>query len=107
MNQQQASYPDLLALARTMSAEGCDIEDILDALRAKSPSIIQSMKVLRDVLGVPMDEAKQLVHHSRAWSDMRDEHSELHERAEAANDNEVTQREDGSLRVDIDLTEQR
>ena len=103
----QLVYPELVALARIMLAEGADIETILDAMRERSPSIIQSMKVVRDILGVSMEDAKQLVHHSRAWSDMRDEHSELHERAEAALRRQPQPNADGSLGVDMDLREER
>lgn len=99
-------YPELVELARAMLGRGADLEEVLEALREKCPSIIQSMKVVRDVLGLPMNEAKDLVHHSRAWGDMRDEHSELHEQAEAAVQVKPEQNADGSFRVEFDLTEE-
>ena len=104
MDQQLAIYPALVDLARSMLGRGADLEEVLEALRERSPSIIQSMKVVRDVMGLPMNEAKDLVHHSRTWSDMRDEHSTFHEQAEAAMQAHPTQNPDGSLRVEIDLT---
>ena len=93
----------MVELARLMLGRGDDIQRVLEALREKSPSIIQSMKVIRDVLGVPMNEAKDLVHHSRAWSDMRDHHSDFHAEAEAVNDAQITRNADGSFRVTLDL----
>ncbi len=103
MDEQMAMYPALVDLARAMLNRGAEVEEVLEALREKCPSIIQSMKVARDVLGLPMNEAKDLVHHSRAWSDMRDRHSELHEQAEAAAWSKPTQNADGSFRVELDL----
>lgn len=104
MDQQLAMHPELVDLARAMFGRGADLEEVLEALRARSPSIIQSMKVVRDVLELSMSEAKDLVHHSRAWSDMRDEHSELHEQAEDAIPVKPTQNADGSFRIELDLT---
>jgi hypothetical protein len=107
MDHQIALYPELIALAQEMFDSGAEIEPILEALRSKSPSIIQSMKVMRDILNLPMSEAKNLVHHSRAWSDMRDVHSELHEQAEAALRYPATLNSDGSFRAEIDLNEEQ
>lgn len=106
MDQEIARYPELVALAQKMLNNGCDIELILEALRRKSPSIIQSMKVMRDILDMPMDEAKNLVHHSRTWSDMCNDYSKLHEQAEAALRHRVTPNSDGSFRAEIDLSEE-
>ncbi len=105
MDEQLAMYPAMVELARLMLGRGDDIQEVLEALREKSPSIIQSMKVVREVLGVPMNMAKDLVHNSRAWSDMRDIHSELHAQAEAVENRKPTQNADGSFRVELDLTE--
>src|SRR5207302_6999156 len=45
------------------------------------------------------DQAKGLVHHSRAWSDMRDWHSELHEQAATVVRDKATKKADGSVRI--------
>lgn len=103
MSQEQHSYPDLVALAREMVGRGEHLEDVLEALRERSSSIIDSMKVVRDVMGLPMHEAKSVVHNSRAWSDLRDEHGEFHERAEASVEGQAKRRPDGSFRVEVDL----
>jgi hypothetical protein len=82
MDEELAKFPELVKIGREMMNAGRSTEEILTALRAFSPSVIQSMKVMRDLLNVPMDEAKLLVHRSRTWSDMRDVFSEVHEIAE-------------------------
>ena len=103
MDEQQMMFPKLVQLTRSMLAEGADMEAVLEALREKSPSVIQAVKVIRETLEVSLAEAKDLVHHSRAWSDMRDELSELHDRAEEASPENLIQREHGSASVQIDL----
>lgn len=103
MSASSANHEDLVSLAQTMLSTGAELEEVLDALRACMPSPIAAMKVVRDVLRIPMDEAKQLVHFSRTWSDMRDEHAELHERAEASFTGDLRREEDGSYSVDVHL----
>jgi uncharacterized protein with HEPN domain len=104
MKESKATLSELAATARAMRDRGEGIEDILEALRNKSPSITQSIKTMRDVLSVPLQEAKHLVHYSRTWSDMRDPIAELHEHAESiAEDYGSTREPDGTSRVEIDL----
>lgn len=104
MDEELTKYPELLTLARSMQAAGSEMDEILEALRDRSPSIIQSIKVLRDVLGIPLPDAKRLVHRSRVWSDMRDSFSEVHEAAETEYAERTSEGENGSMQVRIDLT---
>lgn len=103
MDEELAKYPALLALARSMKAADKGVDDILDALREASPSVIQSIKVIRDTYGIPLPDAKLLVHRSRVWSDMRDSFSEVHELAETEYAENTSEEEDGSMQVRIDL----
>jgi hypothetical protein len=103
MDEELAKFPDLVRVGREMMNDGKNIEEILTALRAYSPSVIQSMKVMRDLLGIPMDEAKLLVHRSRTWSDMRDVFSEVHEIAENEYRNVSQEGPDGTIQARIDL----
>jgi hypothetical protein len=103
MDRELEKYPALLNLAREMLSLDAPIEEVLERLREESPSIIQSIKVVRDVLDLPLGQAKDLVHFSRTWSDMRDPISELHEQAEAAAPSEPVQNLDGSYRIELDL----
>jgi ribosomal protein L7/L12 len=72
------TYPELLALGLRLRAEGRDFDEILVALRARSESIIQSMKVVRALTGWRLREVKLFVHHSAAWADRREEFEALH-----------------------------
>jgi hypothetical protein len=107
MDEELAKYPELLALARSMTAAGHSLDDILEALREHSGSVIQSIKVIRDTLGIPLPEAKRVVHRSRVWSDMRDAFSELHEVAETQYAEATSEGENGSKQVRINLAEPR
>jgi fatty acid-binding protein DegV len=57
MDEYRELYPELLAAARRMLEEGSDLEEILRALRQRCPSIIQSIKVVRDLKGMPLEGA--------------------------------------------------
>jgi ribosomal protein L7/L12 len=104
MDEELAKYPELLTVAQNMMAAGHTVDDILEALRERSPSVIQSIKVMRDVLHIPLPEAKRLVHRSRVWSDMRDAFSEVHEIAETEYAEATSDEQDGSKQVRIDLS---
>ena len=71
-------YEELLALGRRLHSEGRPLEEILVALRARSESINESMKVVRALTGWSLREAKPFVHESAAWADRRDEFDRLH-----------------------------
>jgi hypothetical protein len=107
MDKELAKYPELLALAQSMLRDGSGVEEILEALRERSPSIIQSIKAIRDTLHIPLPEAKLLVHRSRAWSDMRDVFSEVHDLAESEYADATSDAEDGMKQVRIDLLDRK
>lgn len=98
----------LKVIAKEMLDRGVEVEEVLQALRDESNSIIQSIKVMRDVMHISLADAKTLVHYSRAWSDMRDPHAELHERAEIAlGENRAVLQSDGTFSVKIDLDDKK
>ncbi len=104
MDEYLAQYPQLRALAEEMHTRGQELDEILSALRDRCPSIIQSIKVVRDVMQVPLTEAKMLVQSSSAWSDVEEDHAAFHEDAEAVYGDMVQEHEDGSSILRIDLT---
>jgi hypothetical protein len=59
--------PAMFAIAERLDGGGASVETILAELRKASPSIIESMKVVRDLRQWPMDRAKLAVHNSEAW----------------------------------------
>ena len=76
--------PALFAIAKRLDGVGASLETILAELRKASPSIIESIKVVRDLRHWPMDQAKLAVHNSETWRDVRDLNDQLHEDAERA-----------------------
>ncbi len=75
-----ANYERYLGDARELLKQGEAVEVVLAFVRKAGASPIDSIKVLMDVTGVPLAEAKHTVHFSEAWRDMRDDHEEFHER---------------------------
>jgi ribosomal protein L7/L12 len=65
-----------------LTREGISQDDILTQLRASGHSIIASIKALRDGTGMSLAAAKQAVHFSRAWADLRENNEALHEAIE-------------------------
>jgi ribosomal protein L7/L12 len=73
-----------LSAARRMRSEGVDTEYIVGYLRASGLYQIQSIKILREIDGLNLAQAKKLVHLSRTWADTRDADDSLHDSAERA-----------------------
>lgn len=64
--------------AMIVAGDGSEEELIAD-LRAEGCSKIESIAVLREVLGVNLGDAKRLVHCSSTWSDVRHRDDEFHD----------------------------
>jgi hypothetical protein len=60
------------------------IEDFLAALRAEGHSRIHSIRALREREGCSLAEAKEIVHTSRAWADLREDTERFHASVERA-----------------------
>lgn len=71
--------PALVAFAQEAIADNEDNETILAALRARGVNVIDSIRLLKKVRGLSLQEAKKEVHFSRAWSDMRESFDQFHE----------------------------
>lgn len=61
-----------------------ELNEVLYELRADGFSPIDSIRVTRAVLHVSVGEAKDIVHRSQAWADLRSNFEVLQEAAEAA-----------------------
>jgi hypothetical protein len=73
-----------LALGRRLKAEGATTEKLLQAFRSSGVDIIGCMRLLTEINGLSLAEAKKVVHFSEAWADLREEHERFHERLEKA-----------------------
>jgi len=61
--------PRVVADARRLAAAGADRETLLFFLRERGFNKIDSIKTVRELYGLAMPEAKQLIDCSAAWSD--------------------------------------
>ena len=62
---------DLVPLARRLRASGVGIDGVLAELRSRGASVVESLKVIREVEHLTLGEAKVVVDESRAWADRR------------------------------------
>jgi len=70
--------------AKKLSIDGSSSEEILVFLRRQGCSKVEAIKILVELEGVPLSEAKRRVHCSRAWADTRQRDEEFHESIDRA-----------------------
>lgn len=58
-----------------------NMESFLQELRARGAGQIDCIKAVREIAGISLGEAKEIVHYSRTWADMREASEALHETA--------------------------
>lgn len=73
------SDPTLDELARSLRADGLSLDDTLARLRESGASIIDCLKTVRAVEGIPLGEAKLIVDASPAWASHREGNRRLRE----------------------------
>lgn len=61
----------LIELARRVEDRGGSTDDILSAIRDAGATPVQSMKVLCDIRGIGVGEAKRVVWDSPVWAERR------------------------------------
>jgi ribosomal protein L7/L12 len=60
-------------------AHGASDEDLMAFLRAEGCSKIDTILVLREIQDLSLGKAKELVHLSRTWADVREKDDTFHE----------------------------
>jgi ribosomal protein L7/L12 len=68
----------LVTRARETLSHGGDVEEVLALLRQSGCSKVESIKLLREIAGLGLGEAKRRVHLSETWRDRREADDELH-----------------------------
>ncbi len=81
LEQPKPPDPEVVADAHRLAAAGADRETILVFLREKGFDKIDSIKTARELYGLSMPEAKDLIDHSAAWSDRFHQDMEFRETA--------------------------
>jgi ribosomal protein L7/L12 len=72
---------DLKGLARRLRSEGIEWDEVLARLRCDGATIIESVKIVRELDSVTLGKAKDLVDSSIAWSDQFSENDALRKTA--------------------------
>lgn len=70
-------YSSIVSAARRMREGGQEIESVLAFLRSSGFSIIDAIKAIREIEVCSLGIAKDIVHHSAAWTDMTAGQEEL------------------------------
>ena len=70
---------EVVARAKGMWDEGGRWDEILVRLRAEGFSKVDCIRATVEILRLPPNDAKRLVHESRAWADRRELDDEFHE----------------------------
>jgi ribosomal protein L7/L12 len=74
--------PEIVAEAERLALEGADREAVLGFLRGKGFDKIDTIKTVRPLYGLSMQQAKELIDESRTWSDRYQQDADFHELAE-------------------------
>ena len=73
------SVEELQQLLDVYRAGDSDLEHLLQFLRQRECSIVDSIKALMYKHELSLQEAKQIVHLSKTWSDRREQYDQLHD----------------------------
>lgn len=68
----------LLVRAEGLLAEGHEMQEVLRFVPANGCTIVESIKATMQLTGVSLGNAKQLVHTSEDWNDLRASHDAFH-----------------------------
>ena len=71
----------LTTTIRESLASGASQESVIQMMRLAGLHQIACIKMLRDVTGVSLGDAKEAVHYSKAWADRRESNEGFHEAA--------------------------
>jgi CRISPR/Cas system type I-B associated protein Csh2 (Cas7 group RAMP superfamily) len=72
-------YASLLDACRELAANGAPDEEILGNARSEGASLLESIRLYREVRDVPLDVAKEKVHLSKTWADQRKAYDRFHD----------------------------
>jgi len=62
----------LIDLAKKRRRKGSSVEEVLASLRSEGATIVDCLKVVREVEGVRLGRAKEIVDSSDTWADVRE-----------------------------------
>jgi hypothetical protein len=69
----------LVERCQRLATEGRSIEEIIALLRAEGCQKTETIVLMAEALGIALARAKELVHFSASWADVRERDEKLHE----------------------------
>lgn len=72
-------FASCLKRARQLQATGASDEELLRFLRMEGASMMESVKLIRQIKVTSLREAQDIVHFSDTWEDCRESHERLQE----------------------------
>jgi ribosomal protein L7/L12 len=81
-----------IGLGRRLRSEGSDMEEVLCRLRIEGATIIESLKVIREIEAIPLGKAKEIVDASVTWADRYGDNDALRTTAIEALENDIEAR---------------
>jgi ribosomal protein L7/L12 len=73
---------EILAHQRALFEAGKPVEDVLSDLRKEGASVIDCIRAVMSLMSFTLNEAKEFVHNSDAWADMRESFEADHAKLE-------------------------
>jgi hypothetical protein len=73
----------LVSECRSQKTAGKTDEQLVSLLRARGCSKVESIAVLARAVGIPLGNAKEIVHFSETWADVRERDDSFHVSLEA------------------------
>lgn len=74
-----STYAAVASAVEEKNRAGADLNELIEFMRASGLSIVESMKVLVEVNGYSLPAAKNVLHHSEAWADLREQREAFQE----------------------------
>ncbi len=75
----QPSAPLPIEEVTRLSRENPDVDSFLAVLRANGFNQVDCIRALRETSSISLGKAKEIVHYSKTWADLRENSEALHE----------------------------
>ncbi|HET9225983.1 MAG TPA: hypothetical protein VFR31_04910 [Thermoanaerobaculia bacterium] len=73
------TFASYIEKARQLQTAGASDEELLRILRQEGASMMESVKLMRELKSVSLREAQDIVHLSDTWADHKESHEQLQE----------------------------
>lgn len=74
----------IIAECQELHSQGRSTDEIVSFLHARGCSKVQSITVIATALGIGLTQAKEIIHTSQAWMDIKERDEHFHDSLERA-----------------------